>query len=118
MDLRISESCLGNWICSGRRRCGIARELTSKEKKEFVELRREKRRLETRFEILKRAAAYFDRENVATRPRTRGGVPSMIVLADGRRVVPARTGVSSSADPWIWHGLRDHARSGRPTWCG
>jgi transposase len=38
--------------------------LTSKEKKELVELRRDKRRLELEVEILKRAAAYFTRENV------------------------------------------------------
>ena len=41
-----------------------APKLTSKEKKELAELRREKRRLEMEVEILKRAAAYFARENV------------------------------------------------------
>jgi transposase len=41
-----------------------AAKLTSKEKKELTELRREKRRLEMEVEILKRAAAYFARENV------------------------------------------------------
>ena len=34
------------------------------EKKELGELRRDKRRLELEVEILKRAAAYFARENV------------------------------------------------------
>jgi transposase-like protein len=43
---------------------GSATQLTSKEKKELVELRRDKRRLEMEVEILKRAAAYFARENV------------------------------------------------------
>ena len=43
---------------------GSATQLTSQEKKELVELRRDKRRLEMEVEILKRAAAYFARENV------------------------------------------------------
>ena len=38
--------------------------LSSAEKKELTELRRDKRRLELEVEILKRAAAYFARENV------------------------------------------------------
>jgi transposase len=38
--------------------------LTSADKKEFAQLRRDKRRLEMENEILKRAAAYFARENV------------------------------------------------------
>ena len=64
-ELRISESCLRNWMAqadvddSG----SDAAKLTSKEKKELTELRREKRRLEMEVEILKRAAAYFAREN-------------------------------------------------------
>jgi transposase-like protein len=41
-----------------------ATQLTSKDKKELTELRRDKRRLELEVEILKRAAAYFARENV------------------------------------------------------
>ena len=43
---------------------GSATRLTSGEKKELAELRREKRRLELENEILKRAAAFFARENV------------------------------------------------------
>ena len=43
---------------------GSATRLTSAEKKELAELRREKRRLELENEILKRAAAFFARENV------------------------------------------------------
>lgn len=38
--------------------------LTSTEKRELTQLRRDKRRLEMENEILKRAAAYFARENV------------------------------------------------------
>jgi len=64
-DLGISESCLRNWLAQADvDENGSATELTSKEKKELVELRRDKRRLEMEVEILKRAAAYFARENV------------------------------------------------------
>lgn len=38
--------------------------LTSTDKRELVELRRKNRVLETEIEILKRASAYFARENV------------------------------------------------------
>jgi transposase len=45
-DLRISESCLRNWMAQAEvDEHGSATELTSKEKKELVELRRGKRRL-------------------------------------------------------------------------
>lgn len=37
---------------------------TSAEKRELTQLRRDKRRLEMENEILKRAAAYFARENI------------------------------------------------------
>jgi transposase len=64
-ELRISESCLRNWMAQADvDEQGSATLLTSKEKKELVELRRNKRRLEMEVEILKRAAAYFARENV------------------------------------------------------
>ena len=64
-ELRISESCLRNWMSQAEvDDSGSATQLTSKEKKELAELRRDKRRLEMEVEILKRAAAYFARENV------------------------------------------------------
>jgi len=43
---------------------GSETRLSSAEKKELVQLRRDKQRLEMEVEVLKRAAAYFARENV------------------------------------------------------
>lgn len=43
---------------------GSESRLTSTEKRELAQLRREERRREMENEILKRAAAYFARENV------------------------------------------------------
>ena len=64
-DLRISESGLRNWVAQADvDDNGSETALSSKEKKELAELRRDKRRLELEVEILKRAAAYFARENV------------------------------------------------------
>ena len=64
-DLRISESCLRNWMAQADADEGDKSErLTSKERTELAELRKDKRRLEVENEILKRAAAYFARENV------------------------------------------------------
>ncbi|MBV9160903.1 MAG: transposase [Pseudonocardiales bacterium] len=64
-DLRISESCLRNWVTQADAdERGSQTRLTSAEKEELAQLRRDKRRLELEVEILKRAAAYFARENV------------------------------------------------------
>lgn len=64
-DLGISESCLRNWIAQANADDnGSATRLTSAEKKELAELRRKNRQLEMENEILKRAAAYFARENI------------------------------------------------------
>jgi transposase len=64
-ELGISESCLRNWLAQAEvDDKGSQTRLTSTEKKELVELRRDKRRLELEVEILKRAAAYFARENI------------------------------------------------------
>jgi transposase len=59
-DLGISQSCLRNWL-----RSDVPDDITgSSERKELAELRRRNRLLEQENEILRRAAAYFARENV------------------------------------------------------
>ncbi|WP_410625161.1 transposase [Amycolatopsis sp. cmx-8-4] len=64
-DLGISESCLRNWMAQvDADQNGSVTRLTSVEKKELAELRRKNRQLEMENEILKRAAAYFARENI------------------------------------------------------
>jgi transposase len=64
-DLGISESCLRNWMAQADTDDGgRADRLTTAEKKELAELRRRNRQLEMENEILKRAAAYFAKENV------------------------------------------------------
>jgi fatty-acyl-CoA synthase len=64
-ELRISESCLRNWVARAEvDENSSATQLTSAEKKELAQLRKDKRRLEVEVEILKRAAAYFARDNV------------------------------------------------------
>jgi transposase-like protein len=63
-NLGISESCLRRWMAQDAVDTGQADGLTSAEKRELVELRRKNRVLEMEVEILKRASAYFARENV------------------------------------------------------
>ena len=62
--LGISESGLRGWMRQDDIDTGDKPGLTSDERTELAVLRREKRRLEVENEILKRAAAYFARENV------------------------------------------------------
>ena len=64
-QLSISESCLRNWLAQvDADERGSDSRLTSAEKRELDQMRRDKRRLEMENEILTRAAAYFARENV------------------------------------------------------
>jgi transposase len=63
--LGISESCLRNGMAQADADAhGSTTKLTSAEKKELAERRRKNRQLELENEILKRAAAYFVRENI------------------------------------------------------
>ncbi len=66
-DLGISESCLRNWLSRADIDEGRREGLSSNERDELVELRRELRVAKMENEILKRAAAYFARENVLPR---------------------------------------------------
>jgi transposase-like protein len=64
-DLGISTSCLRNWMHQADADDGgDAGQPSSSEKKELAELRRRNKQLEIENDILKRAAAYFARENV------------------------------------------------------
>ena len=63
-DLGIAESGLRRWMKQADIDDGKQEGLTSDERAELVKLRREKRVLEMEVEILKRASAYFARENV------------------------------------------------------
>ncbi|GAA3237898.1 hypothetical protein GCM10017691_37460 [Pseudonocardia petroleophila] len=63
-DLGISESCLRRWMAVDDVDTGRVEGTTSDERAELVELRRRNRVLEMEVEILKRASAYFARENI------------------------------------------------------
>ena len=63
-DLGISEQTLGNWLKQADIHEGRREGLTTEERAELVRLRRANRVLEMENEILKRAAAFFARENV------------------------------------------------------
>ena len=63
-DLQISESCLRRWMDQADVDDGHKQGLTTDERAELVKLRRENRLQAMEIEILKRASAYFARENV------------------------------------------------------
>jgi transposase len=63
-DLGISGQTLHNWVKQADIDAGLREGLTTEERAELVRLRRANRVLEMENEILKRAAAFFARENV------------------------------------------------------
>ena len=63
-ELGISESGLRRWLRQDDVDDGRVEGLTSDERAELVQLRRDKRVLEMELEILRRASAYFARVNI------------------------------------------------------
>ena len=64
LSAKSRESCLRRWMELADVEEGHKEGLTKDERAELVRLRREKRVLEMEVEILKRASAYFARENI------------------------------------------------------
>ena len=64
-DLDLTKSALARWVRQARidRGKGRSGELTTDERKELSELRRKVRQLEMEREILKKATAFFAKEN-------------------------------------------------------
>ena len=62
-DLGIAESCLRNWMQQADIDDGRRNGLSSDERAELVQLRRDLRTAKMEIEILKRAAAYFAKES-------------------------------------------------------
>lgn len=63
-QLGIASTTIANWIRQARIDDGEQPGITTADRDELTQLRREIRRLEMENEILKRAAAYFAKENV------------------------------------------------------
>jgi transposase-like protein len=66
-DIGVSESCLRNWLAQDDIDQGAKPGLSTAERKELVELRRENRVLRMERDLLSRAAAFFAQENVLPR---------------------------------------------------
>jgi transposase-like protein len=62
--LGVSEGTLRRWMAQDDVDAGRVEGLTSAEKRKLIELRQKARVLEMENEILKRASAYFARENI------------------------------------------------------
>jgi transposase len=63
-DLGVSDQTLHNWLKQADIDEGRREGLTTEERAELVRLRQRNRLLEMEIEILKKASAYFARENV------------------------------------------------------
>jgi len=63
-ELGVSSTGLQRWVAQAKVDAGETPGVTSDDRAELVKLRRDNRRLEMENEILKRAAAYFAKENV------------------------------------------------------
>jgi transposase len=66
-DLKISESCLRNWMAVEEIEAGERPGVTKSDREELVRLRRENRQLRMERDLLSRAAAFFAQENVLPR---------------------------------------------------
>ncbi len=67
-DLGISESCLRGWVAKADIDEGLRDGVTSADRAELADLRRKLRVAEMENDILRRAAAYFARENILPLP--------------------------------------------------